>query len=125
MLPNTGSKLPRLGVPPSQAEFVRLVSGALRTDLGGTRTATKMIARWTGASDRTARTWMNGLGAPNGLHLICLARESDAVLAAILRMSGHAELMLAADLHAVEVALAKATGTLAMLQLQRDEAITA
>jgi len=75
--------------------------------------------RWTGASDRTARNWMNGVVGPSGSHLICLARHSDAVLEAILDMSGRAELMLTADLHAVEVALAKATGSMERLRRQR------
>jgi len=75
--------------------------------------------RWTGACDRTARNWMSGTGGPSGYHLLCLARESDAVLEVILAMTGRAELTLSADMHAVEVALAKATGALQVLKRQK------
>jgi hypothetical protein len=51
--------------------------------------------------------------------LICLAQQSDAVLSVILSMSGRSELSLAADLHAVEVALAKASGAFEVLKRQR------
>jgi hypothetical protein len=117
MLPNSGSKLPN-GPRPSEADYIREISRALRFELGATRAATKMIMRWTGASDRTARTWMNGFGAPNGFHLVCLARESEAVLSAVLALSGRGDFVLSADLHAVEVALAKATGALEVLKRQ-------
>jgi len=94
------------------------IQQALRGELGGSGAATKTIMRWTGASDRTARNWMSGAAGPSGYHLICLARESNAVLAAMLAMSGRAELALSADVHAVEVALAKAAGALAVLKRQ-------
>ncbi len=62
---------------------------------------------------------MNGVAGPSGHHLMSLARESDAVLAAIIAMTARPELALAADLHAVEVALAKVSGALEVLRRQR------
>ena len=119
MFPNTGSRLP-FGTPRlSEADYVRSVSDALRGELGTTGAAAKTIMRWTDASDRTARNWLGGTAGPSGHHLMGLARESTAVLSAILNMTARPEIVLAADLHAVEVALAKASGSFEVLRRQR------
>ena len=81
--------------------------------------AAKTILRWTDAPDRSARNWLGGTASPSGRYLINLARESDAVLSAILTMMARPELTLAADLHAIEVALAKASGAFEVLRRQR------
>lgn len=119
MLPNTGSRLPGVASHLSETNYMTAVSTALRDELGTTGAASKIIMRWTGASERTARNWMNGVAAPSGHHLMNLARESDAMLSAILAMTAHPELALATDLHAVEVALAKASGAFEVLRRQR------
>ncbi|WP_160299257.1 hypothetical protein [Sphingomonas sp. SRS2] len=75
--------------------------------------------RWTGACDRSARNWMHGDGAPSGAHLIGLARGSDHVMAMLLELTGHTEFLVAADIHAVEVALARAMGVIETLKRQR------
>jgi len=118
MFPKSGSKVPGRDTKPSEADYLREIREALRGELGGSRAATKTIMRWTGASDRTARNWMSGAAGPSGYHLICLARESNAILAVVLAMSGRAELALSTDIHAVEVALAKAAGALEVLKRQ-------
>lgn len=119
MFPKSGSKVPGTKRTHTEADYLTEIRSALRGELRGTGAATKTIMRWTGASDRTARNWMNGSGGPSGYHLICLARESNAVLSAMLAMSGRAELALSSDIHAVEVALAKAAGALEVLKRQR------
>lgn len=119
MLPESGIRFPNTGPRPSEADYVRLVSEALRAEIGATRAATKTVMRWTGASDHTARNWINGLVGPSGHHLICLARESRAVTEAVLRLANRAELSLALDIHAAEVALARAMGALEILRRQR------
>lgn len=119
MLPNTGRGLPQAPPRLSEAAYTDAVSTALRAELGTTGAAAKTIMRWTDVSDRTARNWMNGVAGPSGHHLMSLARESDAVLAAIIAMTARPELALAADLHAVEVALAKVSGALEVLRRQR------
>jgi hypothetical protein len=118
MLPKSGRKLPDAAIG-SEADYIFRIGEALRGELGGTHAAAKTIMRWTGASDRTARNWMGGTFGPSGYHLVCLARESEAVLAVVLAMCGRAELALSADVHAVEVALAKAAGALEVLKRQR------
>jgi hypothetical protein len=119
MLPNSGSQVPKLKERPSEGHYLAEIHQALRDELGAAGGATKTIMRWTGASDRTARNWMSGAAGPSGYHLICLARESNAVLAAMLALSGRPELALSTDVHAVEVALAKAMGSLEVLKRQQ------
>ena len=119
MRPKSGTLFPaERGMPPSEREFTGSIRQALRDELGGSRAAAKSIMRWTGVSDRTARNWLNGAASPRGYHLVCLARESDAVLAVILTSSGRSELALSANLRAVELALAKASGAIAALKQQ-------
>lgn len=117
MLPKSGNRFPTAPLP-SEADYVRLITGALRDDLGEARGAAKTLMRWTGASNRTARNWIGGAVGPSGLHLVCLARQSDAVMAAFLAMSERQDLHLTADIHAVEVALAKASGALEIVKRQ-------
>jgi hypothetical protein len=120
MFPKSGNKLPGKRMRPDEARYASAIREALRGELGSAPAAAKMIMRWTGACDRTVRNWMSGTASPSGYHLICLAQECDAVLAAMLVMSGRSELALAADLHAVEVALAKAAGAFEVLKRQRS-----
>jgi hypothetical protein len=103
----------------TESEYIKQISMALREQLGTTRAAAKTIQKWTGASDHTARNWINGITGPTGHHLAVLALHSDATLAAFLKMSGRQELLLALDLHAAEVALVKAIGSLEVLKRQR------
>lgn len=119
MFPKSGRKLPDKKSRLNEVEYLNEIRAALRKELGGKGGAVKTIMSWTGASDRTARNWMTGAGGPNGYHLVCLARHSNAVLSAMLVMSGRTELALSADVHAVEVALAKAMGSLEVLKRQR------
>jgi hypothetical protein len=119
MFPKSGSRFPNGGGRLTEADYIGAVSEALRTELGTGTGAAKQIQRWTEASDRTARNWLNGVVGPSGHHLVRLARESDAVLSTVLTMAARPELALATDLHAVEVALAKASGAFEVLRRQR------
>jgi hypothetical protein len=120
MLPKTGRKLPKMRQAPSEADCIEQISSALRRELGGTAAAVKTIMRWTGASDRSARNWMNGSSSPSGYHLLRLARECDAVFEAMIDLSGHQEARLGVDLHAAEVAIARAMGVFETLRRQRS-----
>ena len=123
MFPKTGSRFPNGAGRLTEADYVTAVSEALRTELGTSRSAAKQIQRWTDVSDRTARNWLNGAVGPSGHHLVSLMRESDAVLSAVITMSSRPELVLAADLHAVEVAIAKASGAFEVLRRQRTSVL--
>jgi len=120
MLPKSGRKLPNARQAPTEAEYIKQISSALRLELGGTRAAVKTIMRWTGASDRSARTWMNASGSPSGYHLLRLARECDAVFEVMLDFTDRHEARLGVDLHAAEVAIARAMGAFETLRRQRS-----
>jgi hypothetical protein len=56
MLPKTGKVLPRRdGGAPSKLSYAAAVSTALRNELGDSHRAIKIVMRWTGASERTAK----------------------------------------------------------------------
>jgi hypothetical protein len=125
MLPKSGRKLPKVRQAMSEADYIEQISNALRLELGGTGAAVKTIMRWTGASDRSARNWMSGSGSPCGYHLLRLARECDAVFEVILDLTSRQEARLGVDLHAAEVAIARAMGAFETLRRQRSGSGTA
>lgn len=105
MVPNSGSKLRGAPNGLSDAALADMIGAALKTDLGGTRQATKTVMRWTHVSDHTARSWLNGYTSPSSLHLLELAIQSEAVMAVILKATGHTSMELVHDLITVEKAL--------------------
>lgn len=119
MFPKTGNRFPDGLGPLLETDYVTTVSDALKAELGTSARAAKQIQRWTGTSDRTARNWLSGAVGPSGHHLMRLARNSDAVLSGVLMMTARPELALALDLHAVEVALARASGAFEVLRRRR------
>jgi hypothetical protein len=86
MLPKKGNVFPGRSTP--KEIYAGAIADALRTELGQSHRATKTLMKWTGASDRTAKNWLNGNCGPSGDHLITLAKESDTVLAALLGLAG-------------------------------------
>jgi hypothetical protein len=89
MLPKKGKEFPkRDGKGSNRLNYTGAVAAALRAELGNTHQALKTVMRWTGASERSAKNWLAGTRGPAGEHLISLLRNSDAVLDAILRLSG-------------------------------------
>ena len=108
MFPKKGNKFPH-ALEPAQARYASSIADALRTELGQSHRATKTVMRWTGASDRTAKNWLSGCCGPSGRHLICLARESDTVLATMLGLAGRNQHLLGADLLQIKSALIAAT----------------
>lgn len=85
MLPKKGRLLPN---GENDASYRRAVAYALRSELGSTHRAVKIVMGWTGASERTVKNWMAEVGGPSGQHLIDLIRHSDCVLEMILTMAG-------------------------------------
>jgi hypothetical protein len=90
MLPKKGKVIPdseRLG-PYSMA-----VAYALKSELGSTHQAVKIIRRWTGAGERTVKNWLAGVSGPSGQHLVDLMRHSDEVLAVVLILAGRQQVV--------------------------------
>jgi hypothetical protein len=96
MLPKTGKDIRSHNQ--LETAYARAIADALRAELGQSHRATKTVMRWTGASDRTAKNWLNGACGPSGHHLLLLSRESDAVLATVLSLAGRHRHMVGAEI---------------------------
>jgi hypothetical protein len=75
--------------------FAMKIATALKSELKGRSSRAKLVARWTGASERTVKNWIVGRCAPCGRHLMLLAQHSDQVLGAVLSMADRQDLLLA------------------------------
>lgn len=106
MFPKTGSKF--TSPPCSTEQYAQSIAAALRQELGDSHRATKLLMRWTGASDRTAKNWLGGSHGPSGDHLILLARESDVVFATILRLAGRDKQLIGAEIASIRAAMENA-----------------
>ncbi|RUV13018.1 hypothetical protein EOD00_05515 [Mesorhizobium sp. M7A.T.Ca.TU.009.01.3.1] len=108
MFPKSGNKFPE-GSNATEAVYAAAIAKALASEVGRSRVATKTVMFWTGASDRSARHWLNGDHGPGGLHLILLARNSTAVMRAVMQLSDRQGFELAIELSAARTALIRAT----------------
>ncbi len=79
----------------SASEYRKAISSALSQELGGAGRAAKETARWTGASERTAKNWISETYGPTGENLIELMRHSDTILDVVLVLAGRHEERLA------------------------------
>ncbi|MER9843504.1 hypothetical protein NKJ59_19945 [Mesorhizobium australicum] len=109
MFPKSGNKFPEGSIHATEAAYSAAIAKALASDIGSSRLATKTVMFWTGASDRSARHWLNGDHGPGGLHLILLARNSTAVMRTIMRLADQQGFELAIELSAARTALIRAT----------------
>lgn len=75
--------------------FALKIAVALKSELKDRSSRAKLVAGWTGASERTVKNWILGRYAPCGRHLVVLAHHSDQVLNAILSMADRQDLLLA------------------------------
>lgn len=96
----------------TDTEFAQVIASALKVEFGSTRNGAKMIMQWTGVSQRTAKNWLSGVNAPSGAHLILLARESNAVLKAMMLMAERPEMSLGASLLSLRRLLAETMAAL-------------
>lgn len=86
----------------SDSALAKQIGEALQVELGASRRATKTVMRWTGVSDTTARSWLNGRACPSGRHLLELAAQSEPVMIYFLEATGHADLEIALRLREIE-----------------------
>jgi len=75
--------------------FAMKIALALKSELKDRNSRAKLVASWTGASERTVKNWILGRYAPCGRHLVVLAQHSDQVLNAILSMADRQDLLIA------------------------------
>ena len=113
--PKKGKSFPKRGgdrssnVNADDHAFAMKIASALKAELKGQNSRAKLVARWTGANERTVKNWILGRYAPSGRHLVVLAQHSDQVLNAILSMADRQDLHLArkvADLRRKVIELA-------------------
>lgn len=96
-------------------EFAQVIASALKVEFGSTRNGAKMIMQWTGVSQRTAKNWLSGANAPSGVHLVLLARESNAVLKAMMLMAERPEMSFGASLLSLRRMMAETISALDQL----------
>jgi len=104
MFPKKGNSFPK----DEGRLYADAISKALRAELGDGHRATKTVMRWTGASERSAKNWLNGTRAPTGQHLIRLAQESELVTRVFLTLAGRREFATFSDLRIARRALRNA-----------------
>ena len=98
MFPKKGRSFPVKGDEYTEAEFAQIIASALQVEFGSTRHGAKTIMKWTGVGHRTAKNWLGGVNAPSGFNLVLLARESNAVLKAIMLLAERPNLSLGTNL---------------------------
>jgi hypothetical protein len=92
--------------------FAALVAITLRQWLGDKPSAIKVVARWTGASERMVNNWFAGRSGPSGDHFLTLLRHSPDVLDAFLIAAGKSDRNAASSKRAARLALVAALHTL-------------
>lgn len=112
MFPKKGKSFPIARDTLTDAEFAQVIASALKVEFGSTRHAAKTIMKWTKVSQRTAKNWLNGTNAPSGVHLVLLARESNAVLKALMLMAERPEMSLGASILSLRRVLAETMAAL-------------
>ena len=112
MFPKKGNSFPVGRDELTDAEFAQVIASALKIEFGSTRHGAKTIMKWTGVSQRTAKNWLGGTNAPSGVHLVLLARESNAVLKALMLMAERPEMSFGASLLSLRRLLAETIAAL-------------
>jgi hypothetical protein len=82
-------------------ELAKVISDALRSEVGNSHRSVKTVMAWTGVSERTAQNWLSGVVGPSGEHLVQLMAHSDAVLSAVLEMANRGGLLPAGRLQSL------------------------
>lgn len=102
MLHKKGNNLPAGSIADDDDDgYANAIALALNRELGRSRHAVKTLTRWTGASERTAKNWINAKRGPSGEDLVALAKHSNEVMRAFHRLAGRSELDagIQAELH--------------------------
>ena len=84
-------------------------------ELRGSNHAIKTVMRWTGASERTVKSWLSGTSGPSGEHLIALLQNSDTLLERVLKLAGRSSLIEGRRLEDLKDTMAQAVATIEAL----------
>ena len=85
-------------------------------DDSGRPSAVKLVARWTGARERTVKNWFAGSCAPKGDHFRELVRHCPEMLDAFLMSVDRQDHLALAKVVQVEAALLEALAAIAKLK---------
>jgi len=78
--------------------FAQIIALALNEEFGESPSSMKLIARVTGANERSVRNWFEAKNGPGGESLITLLHFSDTVLKAVLGLAGRRDMSAAIGL---------------------------
>jgi hypothetical protein len=101
--PQSGTIVPPAPSHAGAKDFATIVSEVLRRSHGNTHSAIKVVARWTGASERAVKNWFAGRTAPCGDHFVGLATHSPEILAAFLVRIGRKDCLAVASINEARV----------------------
>lgn len=116
MVPKKGNFVPS----GDEKAYAAVIAAALTSELGTSHRAAKTVMEWTGASERSAKHWLSGSRGPRGWHLALLARRSNLVAEAFLRLAGRTELMVGCHISTARTALSAALAQIEALQTRSD-----
>lgn len=117
--PKTGIVLPKPGH--LDGRYAYLVGMVLRRSLGERLSAIKVVARWTGAGERTVKNWFAGRSGPCGDHFIELVRHCPDMLDEFLAAAGQTERLAGVSVRTARLALV--TSLLALDKLMESEVV--
>lgn len=115
--PETGKVFPNAGA--YDEKFANIVASVLCRALGERSSAIKIVARWTGAGERTVKNWFVAKNAPCGDHFLELVRHCPDMLDEFLAAAGQKERLAGVSVRAARLALV--TSILALDKLMQKE----
>lgn len=98
-------------------KFAKLVANVLCRSLGERSSAIKIVARWTGACERSVKNWFAGQNAPSGDHFLELVRHCPDMLDEFLAAAGQKERLAGVSLRTARLALVSSLLTLDKLMM--------
>lgn len=112
------------GPEESAMSFAVAIARALEDEFGDTPSKVKIVARLTGANEKTVKNWFCARNGPNGESLVELMRHSRVILQLILSMAGHEDLLEAMKIAMARDQLRTALSALDELLGEPDEPIS-
>ncbi len=92
--------------------YTAAIAAALNHQLGQSHQAVKTLMRWTNASERTVKNWLEGRHGPQGAHLVLVLRHSDAALNALLELAQREQIVALQKMALAREAMADAVAAL-------------
>lgn len=92
----------------ADGSFAVLVARVLRRSVGERSSAIKIVARWTGAGERTVKNWFSGQNGPSGDYFLELVRNCPDMLDEFLAAAGQTERLSGINIRRARLALVSA-----------------